>query len=238
MGLSTIIGRTDKDAGGRALDASMRTTMARLRTWDLRSQVHTPTDRNFQRAFDQLYTLKDKLALSDAVVEKTAYIYRKAQEKRLVRGRTIFEILAASMYATFREMGVTRTLTDIATATDIKRKHIARSYMLLANELELKIPILDPMKCLVKVANKAGLSEKTKRKGLNIMKDVIEKEISGGKSPMGLAAAVLYLSCLENGETTTQADIAGAADITEVTLRNRFKDLKTQLNYTKDTKNK
>jgi transcription initiation factor TFIIB len=90
----------------------------------------------------------------------------------------------------------------------------------------------------VKVANKAGLSEKTKRKGLNIMKDVIEKEISGGKSPMGLAAAVLYLSCLENGETTTQADIAGAADITEVTLRNRFKDLKTQLNYTKDTKNK
>ena len=66
MGLSTTIGRSDKDASGHALDAVMRTTMARLRTWDSRSQFHTSTDRNLQHAFDQLYALKDKLGLSDA----------------------------------------------------------------------------------------------------------------------------------------------------------------------------
>jgi transcription initiation factor TFIIB len=80
MALSTIIGRSDKDASGHPLDAVMRTTMARLRTWDSRSRFHTSTDRNLQHAFDQLYALKDKLGLSDAVLEKTAYIYRKDQE--------------------------------------------------------------------------------------------------------------------------------------------------------------
>ena len=96
MGLSTIIGRTDRDASGQKINAVMRTTMERLRTWDLRTQTHTPTDRSLRQAFFQLDVLKDKLGLSDTVVEKTAYIYRKAQERQLVRGRTISGILATS----------------------------------------------------------------------------------------------------------------------------------------------
>jgi len=226
MGLSTTIGRSDKDASGHALDAVMRTTMARLRTWDSRSQFHTSTDRNLQHAFDQLYALKDKLGLSDAVLEKTAYIYRKAQDKRLVRGRTISAILIAAVYAAYRETGIARTLKDLSTASNIKRKDIARSYMLIATELDLKVPVIDPVKYVAKIANKAGLSEKTKRKAIGIMNDVIKRKISDGKSPMGLAGSVLYLACLVTGETKSQSDIAHAADITEVTIRNRFKDLK------------
>ena len=87
MGLYTIIGQTDKDAKGQKLDASIRSTMGRLRTWDYRTQAYTSTDRNLSQAFDELDRLKDKLGLSDAAVEKTAYIYRKTQEKGLVRGR-------------------------------------------------------------------------------------------------------------------------------------------------------
>jgi transcription initiation factor TFIIB len=87
---------------------------------------------------------------------------------------------------------------------------------------------MDLMKCIVKIANKAKLSEKTQRMAMSIMNDLINKEIHAGKDPMGLAATVLYLSCLINGETTTQRDIAEAAGVTEVTIRNRFKDLKTK----------
>jgi transcription initiation factor TFIIB len=96
-------------------------------------------------------------------------------------------------------------------------------------ELDIKIPTLDPMKCIVKVANKAVLNEKTKRHAIDVMSNVTKKEISAGKNPMGLAATVLYISCIKTGEHRTQKDIAEAARITDVTLRNRFKDLKDKL---------
>jgi len=229
MGLSTIIGRTDRDASGNILDTAMRSRMQRLRTWDIRSQAQSSAAKNRKQAFTQLSILKDKLNLSDAVIEKTAYIYRKAQERLLIRGRTISGMLAAAIYIACREMGTPRTLNDIATVNNMKRKELARNYRLLYFELDLRIPIIDPMKCIVKVANKANLTENTKRLALDIMKEAIKKEISAGKDPMGLAAAILYISCLKTGENTTQTDVARASGKTEVTIRNRFTELKGKL---------
>ena len=229
MGLSTVIGRADKDASGNAIDVSMRSTMDRLRAWDFRTQAHTPTDRNLRQAFSELERLKDKLGLSDVIIEKTAYIYRKAQERGLVRGRTISSVLAAAIYIACRESGTSRTLKDIASISNIKRKDIARTYRLLVLELNYKIPMVDPIKCIVRVANKANLSEKTKRQAMNIMHSVTRSGISAGKDPMGLAASVLYLSCMNTGESRTQTEISEAAGVTEVTIRNRYKNLKRQL---------
>jgi transcription initiation factor TFIIB len=229
MGLSTIIGRTDRDASGQKIDAVMRSTMERLRTWDTRTQTHTPADRSLKQAFFQLDILKDKLGLSDTVVEKTAYIYRKTQERQLVRGRTISGILAAAVYIACRELGTPRTLKDIAAYSNVKLKEVARSYRLLYFELNLKIPIVNPMKCIARVANKANLSEKTKRQAAEIMNNITKRELSAGKDPMGLAASVLYLASLNTGENITQTDIADAARVTEVTIRNRVKELKKQV---------
>ncbi len=228
-GLATIIGKTDRDASGRGIDTAMRATMERLRTWDFRTQAHTPTDRNLKQAFDQLDKLKYKLGLPNAAIEKTAYIYRKAQERGLVRGRTISSVLSTAAYIACREIGISRTLDDVAEISNLKRKEIARTYRLLVLELDLKIPMIDPMKCIVKVANKISINEKTKRHAINIMQSVTKKGISAGKDPMGLAASVIYLSCLKNGDNRTQMDIADAAGVTEVTVRNRYKDLKKQL---------
>jgi transcription initiation factor TFIIB len=229
MGLATIIGPADKDASGKPLSASMKSTIERLRTWDSRSQVHEPVDRNFRQAFSELDRLKDKLALSDAVIEKTAYIYRKALDKGLVRGRSIPGLVAAALYAACRDTETPRTLTDVANGINIKRKDVARCYRLLLRELDLKMPVVDPIKCVARIASKAGLSEKTKRRALQILKDAAEIEISAGKDPMGLAAAALYLSCVMNGENKTQKDVAQAAGVTEVTIRNRYKGLKESL---------
>jgi transcription initiation factor TFIIB len=229
-GLATIIGRANKDASGQVLDAAMRTTMERLRTWDFRTQAYTSTDRNLRQAFSELNRLKDKLGLPDSVIEKTAYIYRKVQERGLVRGRTISSVLAAAAYIACREMGMSRTLDDIAHLNNIKHKELARTFRLLVLELDLKVPMIDPMKCVVKVANKAKLSEKTKRQAMNIMHDIIKSGVSAGKDPMGLAGSVIYMSSINTGETITQMDIADAAGVTEVTIRNRYKDIKKHTN--------
>ena len=236
MGLYTIIGKTDKDAKGQKLDASIRSTMGRLRTWDYRTQAYTSTDRNLSQAFDQLDRLKDKLGLSDAAVEKTAYIYRKAQEKGLVRGRETQSVLAATVYIACREMETPRTLKDIAEISNIKRKDITRNYRRLVIELDLKIPIVEPMKCITRIANKVDVSQKTKLKAMDLMSDVTKRGgISAGKNPMGLAATVLYLSSTITGEkeeknnNITQAMFAKAAGVTEVTIRNISKGLRNYL---------
>lgn len=228
MGLATIIGKTNKDSTGHKLNASMNSAMERLRTWDSRTLVHAAGHRNLMKAFNELDRLKDKLGLSDAIVQRTAYIYRKAQDKRLIRGRSTSSMLAAAIYIACREMAAQRTLGDITKIADVKRKGLSRSYRLLTSELEIKVPLPDPMKCISKIANKANLSEKTRREAMSTMNELIKKEISAGKDPMGLAATVLYLSCLTNGETTTEREVAQAAGVTEVTIRNRFKDLKTR----------
>lgn len=229
MGLATLIDKSDIDSSGRKLDPSMRSAMQRLRTWDFRTRSHTPTDRNLIQAFSELGRLKDKLGLSDPIIEKTAYLYRKAQEKQLVRGRSTSSILAAAIYAACREMGASRTLRDVANATNVKRKSLSRSFRVLVLELDIKVPLVDPMKCIAKIANKAKLTEKTKRMAMDTMRELVGKEISAGKLPMGLAATVLYMACLTNDESKTQTEIANAAGVTEVTIRNRFKDLKTKL---------
>jgi transcription initiation factor TFIIB len=230
-GLATIISSTDRDASGQKLDISTHTTFKRLRTWDFRTQRHSSSDRSLWTAFSQLDTLKDKLGLSDAIIEKTAYIYRKAQERSMVRGRTLSSILAAAVYIACREMGVPKTLKDISTISNIKRKDIARNYRQLVNELGIKIPVADHMKCIARIANNANLTEKTKRHAMNMMKEVIKREIPAGKHPMSLAATVLYLSSIKTGESVSQIDIAEAAGITEVTLRNRIKELNIKLRH-------
>jgi transcription initiation factor TFIIB len=233
MGLATVIGRSDRDASGRKIDAAMHTTMQRLRTWDSRALIHASSDISLMHALNKLDILKDKLTLPYAVVEKAAYIYRKAQYKKLSRGRLISGLMAASVYAACREMSTLRTLKDIAAASNIKRKHLAKAYRLLLIELDIKVPLVDHIKCIAKVANKANLSEKTKRQAISIINEVRRKDneisYSAGKNPMGLAATILYLSCLKTGENTTQNYIAEAAGVTEVTLRNRSRELKIKL---------
>ena len=226
MGLSTIMGKSNQDAGGHILDAAMRSRMERLRRWDLRIKTSTYNNRNLRDAFDRLHTSKDKLGLPDSIVEKTAYIYRKAQQRGLVRGRAISAVLDAAMYIACRELGIPKTLKEIAVANNTKRRTLAKSYRLLITELDIKIPIIDSTKCIIKISNTANLNEKTKRKAINIMYDLNRKELPAGKDPMGIAATVLYIACLYTGEKRTQTDIAQAAGVTEVTLRNRYRQIK------------
>jgi len=218
MGLATIISPTNKDSSGKPLSTSSR------------SQVHEPIDRNFRQAFSELNRLKDKLTISNSVLEKAAYIYRKALQKGLVRGRSISALIAAALYAACRDTETPRTLNDVGQAANINRKDIARCYRLLHRELDLKMPVVNSIQCISRIASKIGISEKTKRSACLVLKKAQDSHESAGKDPMGLAAAALYLSCVENGESLTQRDIAEAANVTEVTIRNRYKRLKTAHN--------
>jgi len=229
MGLSTVIGAANKDATGKPLSSSVKSSIERLRTWDSRSQAHSSADRNLRQALNEMDKLKDKLALTDAVIEKAAYIYRKAMEKKLVRGRSIQGLVAACLYASCRNTETPRTLDDIAKGINIRRKDVARCYRLIFRELELKMPVVDPVKGISRIASIADLSEKSKRKAVSILNQAKELGMVAGKDPMGIAAAALYLACISTGEVKSQKDISTASGVTEVTIRNRCAGLRKML---------
>ncbi len=229
-GLSTAISQVDRDAFGRKLPLSTRLQMWRLRKWQIRSRVHSSIDRNLAQAMAELDRLSDKVYVPPPIKEKAAVTYRKALDKGLVRGRSIAAIAAAALYAACRGSGTPRTLREIAEASLVDKKDVARCYRLLLRELDVHMPIADPLTYVSKIAERTGISGKTQGIAIQILREARKRRAAAGKDPMGLAAAALYIACLKNNEKKTQKDIAEAAGVTEVTVRNRYKTLKKQLN--------
>ena len=229
MGLATKIGKEATDASGNVIDATTRMRMSRLRMWNSRSQSHSSTERSLQQAFTMLSRIKDRLGLPNHVTEKAAYTYRKAQERGLIRGDTIGSVLAASIYVAARQSGVLRTLDDISKISDLKTGEVARSYRRIMSELDIKVPLIDVKKYIIKVANNLNFDEKIKRKALELVEHAQKKNLIVGKDPMSIAASIIYLVNLSESKPTTQAEIAKAAGVTEVTVRNRSKELREKL---------
>lgn len=199
MNLSTMIGKTNKDSTGQFIDSGMQARMNRLRIWDSRTLFRDSTSRNFTTAFMLLDKLKDKLGLTPSVVEKTAYTYRKVQEDGLIRGRTIGAALVACLYISCRELGVSRTIDELAEESNISRKAIAKIYRDIVFHLGRKIPEINCFQCIEKIANKMQLSERTIRHARDLMNNALKLEFSAGKDPMGFAGAVLYVSLQMEG---------------------------------------
>jgi len=228
-GLSTVIDRANRDAFGRKIPASTRFQMLRLRKWQIRSKVHSSIDRNLAQAMAELDRLSDKVRIPESVKEKAALIYRRALDKGLVRGRSILAIVTASVYAACRLSQTPRTLNEISAASLAEEKDVARCYRLLLSELNLKMPIIDLKRRVPKIASKIGVSEKTQQTAMRIIRMAGKKRVVAGKEPMGLVAAALYIACVLEGERKTQKEVAEAAGVTEVTVRNRYRDLKDSL---------
>lgn len=228
MDLSTMIGVTDKDGKGNRIQPSIQSALFRLRTWDHRIQLHKNKDRNLKRAFQVLHTLKDKLNLSDVTIEKAAYIYRKALAKGMIRGRSGEVVAVASIYIALRESQSPISLRELSKAGNIRLNKIARIVRLVSIELDILIPLADLKRSVSKVGNTVGLSEKTKREAVDLISYIKEIEYSDGKKPMTIAATVLYLACIKTGERVSQKEIAKAAGVTDVSIRNRVKDIKAR----------
>jgi len=231
QGLSTKIGRENRDFTGEMIfDSSILSILQRIRTWDYRTQTRSSKGTSRKIAFGQLDRLKQKLALPDPVVQKAAYIYRKIQQKKIVRGRTRNGAMAACVYIACRESRIPRTFDEVAGIANITRKEVSNAYIAIVLGLELRIPLIDPVSCLVKLANKTQVDEKIKRYAIGYLKQVTDSNLSAGKDPMSIAATVLYLTCLHYGdESRTQRYFAEAAGISDVTIRNRRQELENKI---------
>jgi len=227
--LATDIDWRSKDAAGRELGLRKKVEMFRLRRWHVRARVQSSLERNLSQAQQELDRLGAQLGLPKRALERAREIYRRALEIGLVRGRSIESVIAAAIYAACREMKIPRTLDEIARYTRAGRKDVARCYRLLLRETTLKVPLPSALDFAPRIGNILKLSATTIRDSIDILKKAQQLGITAGKDPAGLAAAAVYIAALRRGEVRTQKEVARAAQVTEVTVRNRYKELVKKL---------
>jgi len=224
MGLATVIDKFNNDSKGRPIEYKMRQEMRRIRLWDTRSKAKNSAERNLRMALSEMEKLKQKLSLSDAITERSAYLYRKAARSQLIRGRSIKGVVGACVYVACREMDTTRTIIDISKNLQEPRRSIAKNYRMLFQNLRLAVSVPDPIKCIVKIANNLETPENTKREAIHIFDTLKERKLTAGKRPDAVAATVIYIASVKTGVNLSQQKISKISGISVVTIRNRCQD--------------
>jgi len=236
-GLSTVFNGY-RDAQGKRLKDETRIKMDRLRKYDNRSKFDETWKRNLSIAMAELDRMAAFLHLPHNVKEQAALIYRKALKMDLIRGRSIDAFVAASIYAACRKSMIPRPLKEITGASTREHSEVARTYRLLIREMKLKMPVDCPMKFIPSIASRLNLRRDTEQYAIDLPRRAQKRHGLIGKDPRGVAAAALYMACIDNDDKRVQKDVADAAGTTEVTLRNRLRGLESTLGPMKETREK
>jgi len=224
-GLSTNIGWQDKDAYGKQLSSRQREKMQRLRTWNERFRTRDSKERNLKQALGEIDRMASALGLPENVRETASVIYRRALDEDLLPGRSIEGVSTSSLYAAARQAGTPRSLDEIANVSRVEKDEIARTYRYIVRELNLEIQPADPESYVPRFASDLELSEESERRARQLLSTAKEQGVHSGKSPVGLAAAAVYAASLLTNEKVTQSEVSEVANISEVTIRNRYHEL-------------
>ncbi|MFP4625099.1 MAG: transcription initiation factor IIB [Natronomonas sp.] len=224
-GLSTNIGWQNKDAYGKQLSSRQRRKMQRLRTWNERFRTRDSKERNLKQALGEIDRMASALGLPERIRETASVIYRRALDDNLLPGRSIEGVATASLYAAARQAATPRSLDEVEAVSRVEKDEIARTYRYIVRELDLEIQPADPEQYVPRFVSDLGLSEEVERRARELLRDAKAEGIHSGKSPVGLAAAAVYAASLLTNQKVTQSDVSEVANISEVTIRNRYKEL-------------
>ena len=228
-GLSTIIDWRDRPSGTKSVSADQRIELYKLRKWQRRVRVSDATERNLAVALSELSKLSAALTLPKTILETASVIYRRAIKKRLIRGRSIHNVTAAAIYMSCRQCGVPRTLDEIASVSTLNKKDIGRSYRFMLRELGMFVPPSANRSYAARFSNRLVISGKAEGIAIRILEIARQMKLTSGRGPAGIAAASTYIATVLTNERKTQREIAEIANVTEVTIRNRYKELLEKL---------
>jgi transcription initiation factor TFIIB len=232
-GLGTSIGRT---SDLYKLKDKAKNKFFRLQKWQHR--ISTAIERNLKLALAELKRVSSYLKLPDSVIEESSRIYRMAVQRGLVRGRSMESVVAGALYAACRRHEVPRTLDELSESSGIDKKEIGRTYRFITRELGIRILPSNPVDFIPRFSSALRLSAETQSKAVEILEWAQKAELTSGRGPTGIAAASLYVAALMNNEKRTQREVADVAGVTEVTIRNRYKELLKELKLDEEVKKK
>ncbi|WP_128478695.1 transcription initiation factor IIB [Halorussus pelagicus] len=224
-GLSTNIGWQNKDAYGNSLGSKQRQKMQRLRKWNERFRTRDSKERNLKQALGEIDRMASALGLPEDVRETASVIYRRALDEDLLPGRSIEGVATSALYAAARQTGTPRSIDEVANVSRIDEMEFKRTYRYIVRELSLQIQPADPEQYVGRFASELGISDEAERRARELLRTAKRQGLHSGKSPVGLAAAAVYAGPLLTNEKVTQAEVSDVAQVSEVTIRNRYHEL-------------
>jgi len=220
-GLSTNIERRDI----RGYPSEKRAQLYRLRRWQRRTRFTSYEERNLASALTEMHRIADTLNLPKNVLETAAVMYRKAVKKRLTRGRSLRGMTVATIYLACRQCKLLRTIEELSQAACINKVEVARYYRLLVKNLDYSVPPQKASRYITKFCSKLGLRGETEEVAFEILQVAKELKLTYGRAAKSIAATACYIASKVSGDYRTQREVAEVARITEVTIRNRYKEL-------------
>ena len=233
-GLTTDIDWRNRDGMGVGLSSTGSKLAHKLRRQQRRTRMKDSRERNLAVALNEIQRIGSRMELPKSTRSESAFIYKKAVDKKLVRGRSIEGVAAACIYMTCRMHRIPRTLDEIGLHSRTGRKEIGRTYRALARELAVKVPPSSASDYIPRLCTTLSLSTQTQSRALRIHEAAVKSGRMNGCGPTGIAAAAVYLSSKmseDRQDDRTQRQISEAAGVTEVTIRNRFKELCQIMDY-------
>ncbi len=228
-GVDVYLGALHEGSGKHIRGLSKRIEALRLQRSYRIGRTLSGLEKNINQALKILDEIATKMELSEKVKDEASKMYRDATEKGLTRGRSIDSVVAATLYAACRKLRIPCTIDDIVKylptkSADTKRE-IARCYRLLVRDLGVDIPVIEPELFVTRIVSALGLPDYVTIEAIKVLREARSRGITAGKDPSGLSAAAVYLAALKFGLRRTQKEIAHVAGVTEVTVRNRYKEL-------------
>ena len=224
-GLSTNIDWRNRDAYGNSLSTRQRQKMQRLRTWNERFRTRDSKERNLKHALGEIERMGSALGLPDTVRETASVIYRRALAEDLLPGRSIEGVATAALYAAARQGNVPRSLDEIRQVSRVEKREFTRAYRYIVRELNLTVQPADPAQYLPRFLSELNVNDAVERHARTLLEDGKREGVHSGKSPVGLAAAAIYAGGLLANAELTQDEVSDVADISAVTIRNRYREL-------------
>ncbi len=215
---------------GGNMSSKQRGKWGRLRHIDNRGRIRNSTERNLATALTELKRIASRMSLPKTTAKEAAYIYRKAVDKKLIRGRSIEGVVAASIYAACRMHQNPRTLDDVGRHSRTGRKEIGRTFRFLKRQLILTIGLSNPTDYIPRFCAELKVVKEIELEAHRIL-DLVGSEAMISRGPTGIAAAAIYLAAKRQKKDRTQSEVAQVAGVTEVTIRNRYKELCEHLKY-------
>ncbi|MCS4537594.1 MAG: transcription factor IIB [Thaumarchaeota archaeon] len=225
FGLTTEIGES-AHGNGRSMSPYMKASLETMRKWQRRIRTSSSQERGLSDVLSRISEISENLSLPDSITETAAHIYRTSAKMKFAKSKSIIGMAAASVYLACRKCGIGRTIKEVAKAASIDKGAVAKYYRLIIRETENDyVPPHPVQKYISKLVNTAKIDPKVERLALNLATEMKDTKISSGKAPAGLAAAYIYISAVMEGQHLPQREIAEIAEVTEVTVRNRCREI-------------
>ncbi|PSQ02036.1 transcription initiation factor IIB [Halobacteriales archaeon QS_4_69_31] len=221
-GLSTEIGRSTRLTGRK------RRRVARMRRQHNRTKIGSKAERNQVYGFTEIRRLVSALGLSETVRDRACVLFESAQNADLLRGRSLEGFAAAAVYATCRTSEVSRTVEEVVADAKASAPELRAAYDALNRELGLPTGPIDPREYLPRFASDLDLPSEVEQRARELAERAHEANLVAGRNPAGVAAACLYTAADERSYPLTQQEAADVADVTPVTLRSTYVDLREE----------